>query len=234
MPLATPPAAPPAAAATPEFDVTMFLPIVVLMGWSKLEIDTSEGTDALLYLRVAFYSVAAMCVLCGFFIRTKIQATNNTDTITVNNPAAMGKLASTVEMTIQEYDLSKAKEMINGLFMPLGIISLMHWKWEYVRPLVMQSIMMPKTIITSQLFQIYILGKPATGKLQRPWVKPASPFAALMGGGAAATPAPVATPAAVKNGKKKKKEKANSSRPSGDTGATEQSAAQTKDTKKTK
>ena len=51
--------------------------------------------------------------------------------------------------------------------MPMCIISLMHFKWQFVRPLVLQSVMMPMTMAKSQLFKIYILGQPAEGDLER-------------------------------------------------------------------
>jgi hypothetical protein len=226
------PAAAPAPAAAPEFKLTMFLPMIVLMGWSKLGIDTSPGTDALLYIRIAFYTVAISCALCGLYIQSLAKASNNLEKITVVTPASMGTEAKTEEMTVSEYDAKKATELITTTFMPICIISLMHWKWEFVRPLVMQCVMMPNSLLDNQLFKIYILGHKAEGKLKRPWVKPPGLMSQLTGGGAAA-PAP-AVPATKETTKGKKKNGKKSSRPSGNTGETEQSASRAKDTKKTK
>ena len=179
----------PAAPAAPEFKWTMFLPMIVLMGWSKLGIDTSPGTDALLYIRIAFYTVAISCALCGLYIQSLAKASSNSEKITVVTPASMGKEAKSEEITISEYDVKKATELITATMMPICIISLMHWKWEFVRPLVMQCVMMPNTLSDNQLFKIYILGHKAEGKLKRPWVKPPGLMSQLTGGGAVAASA---------------------------------------------
>ena len=230
-PPTTTPATPPA---TPEFKLTMFVPIVVLMGWSKLvekyELDTSEGSDLLMALRCTYYSVATICLLTIYYIRTRVQATPNEEKIKINTPATMGVEAKSEEMTIQEHDLKEVQKALMAMFMPLVMISVMHWKWEFIRPLVMQSIMMPLTLSDNKLFKIYLLGHSAEGKLKRPWVAAASPLAALMGGGA--TPAPAAEAVIDKKGKKKGGKKGKSKRPSGDTGVTEKTAAEAKDTKK--
>jgi hypothetical protein len=236
MPLPPPPsaAATPATPATPEFKLSMFLPMIVLIGWSKLDIDTSEGTNALLYIRVLFYAIACSCIVCGLYIKSQVQASNNVEKITVTTPASLGTEASTEEMTVQAYDLKKAGELTTSMIMPLFIISLMHWKWEFVRPLVLQSVMMPNNIFDNQLFKIYILGYKAEGKLKRPWTKPASPFASLMGGNKTETVAPVEPKTKSKKKGKGKGKGKTTSRPSGDTGVTEQSAERAKDTKKDK
>jgi hypothetical protein len=224
-------AAAPAAPATPEIKLTMFLPIIVLMGWSKLEIDMSEGSDNLMYLRICFYTIATLCVCSVAYIRltvSNLESKEDDEKITVTTPKSMGVEAKVEELTVKEHDMKEVSKLVMGTLMPIVIISFLHFKWQYERPLVMQSVMMPFTLSDNKLFKIYILGQQAVGKLARPWTAPASPFAALLGGGAAA-PAPAALKSKKKDGKKKK-----SSRPSGETGVTEKSASEAKDTKKTK
>ena len=245
MPSTLPPAPGSAAAsaaatpATPEIKLTMFLPIIVLMGWSKLGIDASEGTPAQMYLRICFYTVATFCACSVAYIRltvSNLKSKADEETITVTTPKSMGTEAKVEELTVKEHDMKEVGKLVMGTLMPIVIISFLHFKWQYERPLVMQSVMMPFTLSDNKLFKIYILGQQAVGKLARPWTAPASPFAALLGGGAAAEPAPAALTSAEKKTKKKeeKKNKKKSSRPSGETGATEKSASAAKDTKKTK
>ena len=52
------------------------------------------------------------------------------------------------------------------------VVVLHLWK-GFLQPLVIQAAMTVITIADEPLFQIYILGEPATGKLQRPFKKDA-------------------------------------------------------------
>ena len=74
-----------------------------------------------------------------------------------------------IQTTVTDYDQKQVRNTALQTFMAIGIISLMHVKFGYLRPLLLQSIMGLRTIYTSHLFKVYILGKPATGDLARPW-----------------------------------------------------------------
>ena len=68
-------------------------------------------------------------------------------------------------------------------------MSGIHYKWGSPMPLLLQSVMQPINITDEPLFQIYVLGKEAVGKLQRPF-KIANPLADMLGAGETdATPA---------------------------------------------
>ena len=101
MPLPPPPsaAATPATPATPEFKLSMFLPMIVLIGWSKLDIDTSEGTNALLYIRVLFYAIACSCIVCGLYIKSQVQASNNG--INYYNSGTFDKAANSFDLAAE-------------------------------------------------------------------------------------------------------------------------------------
>ncbi|RKO84418.1 inorganic phosphate transporter Pho88, partial [Blyttiomyces helicus] len=80
-----------------------------------------------------------------------------------------------IRSTIKDYDIKKIKAQIQSQATAMLIIGLMHWKWGYLRPLLLQSILGIKAILALQLVQIHILGRPAIGELARPF-KTASPF----------------------------------------------------------
>ena len=62
------------------------------------------------------------------------------------------------------------------MLLSFAIIGFLHWKWGVIQPLLLQSIMPLKNIIfDSQLFQIHLFNKAASGTLQRPW-KVENPF----------------------------------------------------------
>jgi hypothetical protein len=201
-----------AAPAAPAFDPTTLLPIAILFGWSKLGLDTSFETDQglgnIFIIRCAFYGVVLGCLVLVALMYMKINTGKpNLEKIEVVTPKTMAEPEKTEEMTISDYDLSQIKKLAGSIMMPMCIISLMHFKWQFVRPLVLQSVMMPMTMAKSQLFKIYILGRPAEGDLERPWVAPKSPLAQLMSGGGGAAEAKTAKQLKAEKKKKDKNKK---------------------------
>jgi hypothetical protein len=67
---------------------------------------------------------------------------------------------------IMEYDLSKAKNMNNGLLVPMVMLWVLHFKMGQVQPLFFQTASGVKELVFSPLFQVYVLGK----NLERPFV----------------------------------------------------------------
>ena len=59
--------------------------------------------------------------------------------------------------------------------MGVVIISVMHYKWGYLRPLLLQSILGFRTFAAAPIVQVWLFGKAAEGELSRPW-RAASPF----------------------------------------------------------
>ena len=85
------------------------------------------------------------------------------------------------------YDLTQLRAAYKSILMGVGMMAFMHIYMNYTNPLVIQSVMPVKNAIESKLVQVHIFGKPAAGDLKRPWKASGSPFAALMGGGGAAS-----------------------------------------------
>ncbi|KAJ3003531.1 phosphate transporter (Pho88) [Thoreauomyces humboldtii] len=172
---------------------------------NKFNLDGEENTT---YLRIAYMSMQLCAFGAFYYVYLKVTSTNDTTPITYSEPksAIDPTLGDPITTTHKEYDLKKLKEVAKSQLVSLGMIALMHFKWGYLRPLLLQSILGLKALYDAQLVQIHLFGTPATGALQRPW-KAASPLAGLTGDAAtpavdAAAAAPVASPK-VENKKEK-------------------------------
>ena len=83
-------------------------------------------------------------------------------------------------MTIREYDESEVRKLIQSTLTTMCIIAVMHYKFGYIQPLILQAILPLKNVfLDSPLFQVHLFGKAAEDKLARPWV-PANPFQQMM------------------------------------------------------
>jgi len=79
-------------------------------------------------------------------------------------------------VTVQEYDSIQLKEEVRKILMGAGILCLIHFKWDVLMPLILQSVMIPLSMIGSQLFEVYCLGQ---YEKVRPFPAPAGPFGDL-------------------------------------------------------
>lgn len=83
-------------------------------------------------------------------------------------------------MTTREYDESEIVKLLRTTLTTMAIIAFMHFKFGYIQPLILQSILPLKNVLLdAPLFQVHLFGKPAEDKLKRPWVAP-NPFQAMM------------------------------------------------------
>merc|ERR1712087_87898 len=85
-------------------------------------------------------------------------------------------------VTATEHDRREVKTLLTKTVLPIVMVSVMHLKWEFIRPLVMQTVMGPMAMAGSKLFQVYILGKETTGDLARPWKADANPLEQMLTG----------------------------------------------------
>lgn len=143
--------------------------------------DYTQG-DNMLYLRVAFCTAQLFTLIGCAVLYFKITAKPNQEKITVKPPppppfGAPPTPPAPEIMTITEYDLRELKKIATQVAMSFCITGFLHYKWELTPPLFIQCIMTPKSLLTSPLFQIFVLN--STG-VTRPFPEPPSPFAALM------------------------------------------------------
>lgn len=71
--------------------------------------------------------------------------------------------------TVRDYDLQQIAKNTPGQLIGLAIMGVMHLKFGYTQPLLIQSIMPLKSLYDNPIVKIHILGKDATGDLKRPF-----------------------------------------------------------------
>lgn len=75
-----------------------------------------------------------------------------------------------VVTTNRDYDLQQIAKKTPGQLIGIAIMAVMHLKFGYTQPLLIQSIMPLKALLfDDKIVQLHIFGKPATGKLARPF-----------------------------------------------------------------
>jgi Phosphate transport (Pho88) len=98
-------------------------------------------------------------------LQQQFQGTENTNAMVKN--LASSFLSS--ESTVVEYDLKQAKGMQGGLMFTMGLMWLLHFKFQQVQPILVQTVSGLMNLFYSPLFQIYVMGR----KLERPFKNPA-------------------------------------------------------------
>jgi hypothetical protein len=77
------------------------------------------------------------------------------------------------KITVKDYDLEKwSSHMTQKFLLPAGITVFMFRQFGYVVPLLLQAVMGPQQHWGWELLQIHLLGKKATGDLERPFAEP--------------------------------------------------------------
>ena len=135
-----------------------------------------------LAIRFAYGCVQLFTLAMLGYIRTQImkQKGKSSGFVTIVTPPRpfSDEEAKTERITTEAYDNRELFKMLQSTVFGAFLLILIHIWLGALQPLIFQSILPLKTLFTSNLFQIYILGKKAEGKLERPW-KEASPFADL-------------------------------------------------------
>eukprot|EP01114_Cavostelium_apophysatum_P002498 TRINITY_DN1222_c0_g1_i1.p1 TRINITY_DN1222_c0_g1~~TRINITY_DN1222_c0_g1_i1.p1 ORF type:complete len:199 (+),score=32.85 TRINITY_DN1222_c0_g1_i1:62-658(+) len=178
--------------ANPMGEMIFMLPMIFLMN----KIDFTDESNVF-FVRIAYVVSQCLCFLAWGYIYKRISETGDkTRTIKVlKTPASPWGAPSTnpedfEEQTVVAYDFAQAKKALNQLAMGFCIVAFLHYKWNLVQPLFLQSVMIPVGIYKNPLFKIYVLGQ--KGAIEERPFKEESPFAAMMQG--AQQPAPAEAP----------------------------------------
>ncbi|KAJ2013089.1 hypothetical protein GGI06_003934, partial [Coemansia sp. S85] len=137
-------------------------------------------------IRTAYAVATALMIAFTFYLKSLIQKKNDTTALEYNDPAPGNQGAPRIETTFCRYDLGEVAKLQKSSLFTIAIVAFMHFKFGYIQPLILQTLLPMLNLYKSQLFQIHILGKPAVDSLKRPWT-PENPFAALTGGAASTT-----------------------------------------------
>ncbi|XXQ33703.1 Phosphate transport (Pho88) [Plasmodiophora brassicae] len=78
-----------------------------------------------------------------------------------------------IQMTHVEFDMKKWNDEAKRLAMQACVVAGVHWKWQYLIPIIISPTMALVGVIGSELFQIHIQGRTAAShpSLKRPWTK---------------------------------------------------------------
>ncbi|KAI8987961.1 inorganic phosphate transporter Pho88 [Mycotypha africana] len=167
------------------------------------KIDWSDP-DVLMYARIGYYAAQVLVVLMAYGLIALVKKKNDNTTLVYTPPAAPGAAAGavpeTVTTTVKDYDVSQVKQFIQSTLTSVVIISVMHWQFKFTQPLLMQSIVPFKNLLTHKIALIHLWGDAPEGGLARPFQveNPLAGFANMFGGGApvdntAAAPATTTT-----------------------------------------
>ncbi|KAI7856521.1 inorganic phosphate transporter Pho88 [Circinella umbellata] len=170
-----------------------------------------DDPDTLLFARIGYYGAQVLVMAMAYMLMHLIKKRNDSRPLryvpqaapSLTNPSPAESEAVTT--TNVEYDVAEVKKFIQSTLSSILMISVMHWYFKFTQPLVLQSVLPIKNLLTHKVALIHLWGDAPEGDLKRPF-KTESPFAALMGGaGASDTPAETseATPA-VDDGHAKK------------------------------
>lgn len=127
----------------------------------------------------------------------------DTTSLTYDAPKKPGQAEGapeTITTTVRDYDVDQVKSFIQSTVTSILIISVMHWQFKFTQPLLMQSILPIKNLLTHKEALIHLWGDAPEGNLSRPFAaeNPLGGLANMFGGASDAAPAATAdAPAAA-------------------------------------
>merc|ERR1711907_47667 len=147
-----------------------------LLGMNYIDFETPNTVNMVITGYVTMQAITlSICFMVYRSIESKRGQQGHTQRFLVKAPPlpfGQENPAPDKMMNATEYDISKLNEIVKQILMGICVISFIFYKWESPKPLFLQMLMAPSAILESQLFQIHIRGKPATGELIRPWKPP--------------------------------------------------------------
>lgn len=79
------------------------------------------------------------------------------------------KVQKCVNTYIKDYDIAEVHKTVKQSAMGILLITFLHFKFGYVQPLLVQSILGMKTFLMTKEVRIHYWGSPTTGDLRRPF-----------------------------------------------------------------
>ncbi|KAJ3517233.1 hypothetical protein NLJ89_g639 [Agrocybe chaxingu] len=130
-----------------------------------------DDPDTLNLVRAGYVVVQILVLGVYFYVSSTIKRKNDQTVLKyVEPPAPMtqepGKLVTT---TVRDYDLSETSKLLRSAYTGIAMMLVMHLYFKFTQPLFIQSLMGIKGLYDAKPVSIHILGKQATGDLQRPF-----------------------------------------------------------------
>ncbi|KAH6594986.1 hypothetical protein BASA50_004765 [Batrachochytrium salamandrivorans] len=147
-------------------NIGIVLSVVQVANYFKL--DAPENAQ---YIRLGYFVSQLIGYIAMGVLYFRIRAKKDTTALIYNetkNPFAPSDV-KVIQTTVGEYDQEQVKTFFTQALTAVAVLAFMHFKWGYLRPLFIQSIMSLWTLYCSPLVQIHYLGKPTVGELSRPF-----------------------------------------------------------------
>jgi hypothetical protein len=142
---------------------------------NRYELDKPENTDI---LRISYFLTQLLSFIAIYVMYTKISKKNDETKLVYSEPPKpmSGDEPEIITISVKDYDLKQLKQLATQTLIGLGIVSAMHFKWGYLRPLLLQTVLGFRTLYQTPIVKVVLLNFEAVGDLQRPWKSPSSPF----------------------------------------------------------
>ena len=102
------------------------------------------------------------------YLYTAVSSSKDETKVTVTTPPDMSNPEPREEeITYAEHDFREFKKLAPQQIITILIMTVMHWKYDFVRPIVMQSVMLPITILKMPLVKVRV--RPRTKALGPPF-----------------------------------------------------------------
>lgn len=179
--------------------VKAFLPLVLIFGLRKLPLDEGQTlifARAVFLVRVAV--TAAVVALTALRVRSMAEAEKKKIVKAHEKNMGMGQTEMVPEKTAEMYDRDALIDFTKQQLIQIALITVMHWKFELVQPLILSSVLGLIAFPDTPVFQVHLLNQ----TLVRPF--PHKAPNGLMGLFGADGPATPATPAPAPAAEKKK------------------------------
>jgi hypothetical protein len=147
--------------------------------------DLENPTNLLCYRFIFFFVQTSILVLCAYiFFRMSRNNKNNNNNTKITVPPETSFFSHLIpdsgkptRMTVSEYDRMELFALIRKTVITMCIISIIHFKFGIVPPLIVSSVLALFSLYSSPLIKIYLFGSDIT----RPWKKESqNPFASFM------------------------------------------------------
>ncbi|KAF2854178.1 inorganic phosphate transporter-like protein pho88 [Plenodomus tracheiphilus IPT5] len=159
--------------------------LVIILGFMQISKKVPFDNPDVLNAVRGLYIVSNIIILGIYlYVQAQINKKNDLTVVKYVEPAPMGsgEEPKFVATTVKAYDLQKLRELFKAQLMGVGMMGVMHIYFKYTNPLLIQSIIPLKGAFEGNLVKVHLLGKPATGDLERPW-KASGGMMGAMGGG---------------------------------------------------
>ncbi|TDH70500.1 hypothetical protein CCR75_000367 [Bremia lactucae] len=111
------------------------------------------------------------CYAMLLFLYNKSQNNTEPGVVIVKEDLGFGQTGDRDEkITVAEHDQRAAKKELQRHVLGSAMTLLMHWKWGFFPPLVIQTVTQPFNLLKAPIVKVTLLGERAWGELRRPWM----------------------------------------------------------------